>query len=858
MKQHQKIYLKNYKVPEFLVNEAELAFNLEAQETIVVSTLQIVRNGKHKKPLILDGHELVLLEILLNDMPLAAKAYQIKDGKLIIPNVPNKFYLSTTVAINPQSNKALEGLYISNNIFCTQCEAHAFSKITYCIDRPDVMTKFTTTITADKSKYPVLLSNGNLIESGKLSNNRHFVTWQDPSLKPCYLFALVAGDLLHIADKFVTKSKKKIDLAIYFEKGQQNKSDFAMQSLKKAMRWDEEVFGCEYDLDNYMIVAINDFNFGAMENKGLNIFNAKYVLADSKTATDDDYLYIENVVAHEYFHNWTGNRITCRDWFQLSLKEGLTMFRDQTFSADMTSQAIARIKDVNVLRSMQFIEDAGPLAHPVQPKSYMEINNLYTYTIYHKGAELIHMLRKILGDKAFYRAVRSYIKKYDGKAATIENFLQVLAKVGKINLQQFAKWYHEKGTPILDVESFYDKKQQTLTLTVTQDRDFYIPLEIGFLAKTGKEMPLKPAFKTDNKNLLTITRKKQQFKFMDVSERPVLSLLRNFSAPVKVNYSYTDEELLCIIKHDSDAFCRFDAWQTLATRLIKKLCKNRKEVIGQEIFDALWFIITSKNIANDLKALLLMLPNYSYLTTVITPIDVDGICFARERLNDLIAENLENEFFVTYKKLAVKKAYTTDYVSMARRSLRNLCLSYLVRLQRKNYTKLAVTQFNSADNMTDVLASLRAVNDFNIPERALLFDKFYQRWHKEDLVINKWLELQASTNLPNALALIKKLQQSKVFRIDNPNKVYALLRTFAQSNLPRFHAKNGAGYEFLAEQIIKIDKINPHLSANLIVYLANWQAFPELRRSLMRKQLQRISRAKLSKNLFELVEKSLN
>jgi aminopeptidase N len=829
------IYLKDYKIPYFLIEKVQLYFDLYEQHTLVKADLHIKRNGQHKKALVLNGEELDLLAVFLDDEPVD---YKQDKEHLTINNVPDDFRLQTKVKIKPQKNTQLEGLYKSKNIFCTQCESHGFRRITYFLDRPDVMSRFTTTICASKKNYPVLLSNGNLIAKGTAKNHRHWVIWQDPLLKPAYLFALVAGNLEHISDKFITKSGRKVALKVYVEKGYKKQCWHALRSLQKAMQWDEQVFGREYDLDIYMIVAISDFNMGAMENKGLNIFNNKYVLADRQTATDEDYINIEHVVAHEYFHNWTGNRVTCRDWFQLSLKEGLTMFRDQLFSE--TFHPAVRIKNIDMVRSLQFPEDASPIAHPVRPKSYISMNNFYTVTVYNKGAEIIRMLHTILGAKKFRKGMDLYFKRHDGHAVTIDDFVQALQDASQIDLSKFKKWYDKSGTPVLDVKSEYNAKNKNFTLTVKQNRDFHIPLAISLVDKKGKNT------KT---TVLNIKNKIETFKFKNINTQPVLSLLRNFSAPVKLNYSYTNEDLMFLMQHDEDNFSRWNAAQSLAVNIILSLISDYQN--NKELSLDAGFIKAFKNILHDNKldktfiTLMLTLPNTAYLIELMDVADINAIFYVCEFIKSKLAENLQQDLLNCYRR--VKE-----------RSLKNLCLYYLMYLPEQRIIDFALHQFNNAKNMTDIIGSLRALVDIDVPERERALTSFYNKWQHEDLVINKWLELQAIAKLPNTLKNVKALLKHPAFNIKNPNKVYALIRTFSKNNQIQFHDKTGRGYKFVADQVLKIDKFNPQVAASIVGVFSNWRKFDKNRVQLIKKQLKRIkNEPSLSKNVHEIVSKSL-
>lgn len=864
-KKHHLIYLKDYKIPAFLITQVNLHFDIFPTETIVKTSLQIKRNGKHRRALILNGEELELLEINLNKAALPKTNYKITSEHLIINQVPNNFTLQTTVKIKPHLNKHLSGLYISKNVYCTQCESEGFRRITYFLDRPDVMSKFTTTICANNKEYPVLLSNGDLVKHQKLPNNRHLATWNDPSLKPCYLFALVAGDLACLEDEFLTKSKKKVSLKIYANKYQIDKCAFAMQSLKQSMAWDEKVFGCEYDLKTYMMVAISDFNFGAMENKGLNIFTARRIIADPKTATDDDYLNIARTVGHEYFHNWTGNRITCRDWFQIALKEGLTEFREQLFSGVIASKDVQRIRDANAILALQFPEDASPMAHPVQPKSYIEISNFYTITVYYKGAELIRMLCTIVGEKNFYKGMRLYFSRYDAKAVTIEDLIAVIQEASGINLTAFKKWYDKAGTPILDIRSKYDQKAKTFELIIKQNTNLPIPLAIGLLNPQGEELDLQlidePKTKKITTKILLLNSKQQRFKFSKILQKPALSLLRDFSAPVKINYQYSATELQFLMAHDQNAFSRWHAGQRLMINiileLIAKFQKQELLTLDNSLLVALQHILNHESLDNEFKALLLSMPNQNYLMESMTKIDVEAIHQVYEFIQNEIAKYLTKDLLRWYKLLAKDNNSDIDPQSIGNRALKNLCLGYLARLKNDVVVKLCMQQFSKAKNMTDTIGSMRPLMDLDVPERKLVLKKFFHEWLHDDLVISKWLELQAASKLPDTLDTVESLIKHSVFKLDNPDKVYALIRTFCRPTNLLFHNKTGRGYKFLVNQVLALDKINPHIAAHIVEPLLRWHKMDEKRQILMRKQLERIKKTlTLSKNVAEIVGKA--
>jgi aminopeptidase N len=872
-KQVQKqteIRLKDYTPPDFLIDSVFFHFDLNEEVTLVKAMLQMKRNPKSKNKnaeLKLNGEEIVLRSVSVNGKVLRQEKYKITPEFLIIDKLPKQFTLETEVEIKPQNNTTLSGLYKSSGNYCTQCEPHGFRRITYFLDRPDVMTRFTTTITADKKLYPVLLSNGNLIETKQLGANRHSVKWEDPSLKPSYLFALVAGKLDCLEDKFITMSGKTVALKLYVEQGKLNQAQFAMKSLQQAMRWDEQTYGREYDLAIYMIVAVSDFNMGAMENKGLNLFNDRYILANPKTATDDDFINISSVIGHEYFHNWTGNRITCRDWFQITLKEGLTIFRDQGFTASVNSPIVKRIQDVNIIRGVQFAQDAGPMAHSIRPDHYIEVNNFYTVTVYNKGSEVIRMMRTLLGPEKFRRAMDLYFKRYDGQAVTTSEFVKSMEDAGHIDLTQFQLWYSQAGTPVLDIKSNYNKTKKTYTLTVAQScpptpgqrskKPYHIPIAVGLLdAKTGKDL-LQPATQ-----ILQLKKKKQSFTFKDIAQAPIPSLLRDFSAPVKLQYNYGDAELLFLLKHDSDGFNRWDAGQTLATKIIFQLVKqyrqNKALKLAPAYVDAFHQLLVDKTIDLQLLTQMLQLPRMAYLIEQMKVADIEALHHVREFIKTELTQQLQANFFADYDRYYSTHAYQFSTQAIGRRQIANLCLSYLMQLDKPDIRELCLQQMRKADNMTNELGGLSALINADCVERKTALSEFYKKWEKENLVIDKWFSLQALSNLPNTLDVVKDLLNHPAFNIKNPNRARALIGAFVQYNYINFHDKSGKGYEFLADQIQIIDPMNPQLSARLIDPLIHWRKFDKNRQKLMCKQLKRIAQLpKLSKDVYEIVTKSL-
>lgn len=869
-KKQIEIRLKDYTVPDFLIDSVIFNFDLHEEFTLVKAVLQMKRNPASKSKnavLKLNGEELVLRAVSVNGKTLTEDKYEITPEHLMIPKLPKQFTLETEVEIKPQNNTALSGLYKSSGNYCTQCEPHGFRRITYFLDRPDVMTRFTTTISADKKLYPILLSNGNLIQTKQLDANRHWVKWEDPSLKPSYLFALVAGKLECLEDKFVTMSGKPVVLKVYVEQGKLNQAQFAMKSLQQAMRWDEQTYGREYDLDMYMIVAVGDFNMGAMENKGLNLFNDRYILANPKTATDDDFINIASVIGHEYFHNWTGNRITCRDWFQITLKEGLTIFRDQGFTASINSPIVKRIQDVNVIRGVQFAQDAGPMAHSIRPEAYIEVNNFYTVTVYNKGSEVIRMMRTLLGPEKFRRAMDLYFKRHDGQAVTTREFVKAMEDTGRINLTQFLRWYSQAGTPTVAIKSKYNKAKKTFTLTMTQScpptpgqrskKPFHIPVAVGLLdAKTGKDL-LQPVTQ-----ILQLKKKTQRFVFKNIAQAPIPSLLRDFSAPVKLHYNYTDAELLFLLKHDSDGFNRWDAGQTLATKIIFQLVKQYRQKktlkLSSAYVDAFHQLLVDKTVDLQLLAQMLQLPRMSYLIEQMKVADVEALHHVREFIKTELVQQLQANFFADYNRYYSAQSYQFSPSAIGRRQIANLCLSYLMQLHQTDIRELCLQQVREADNMTNEIGGLSALINADCVERTTALSEFYKKWEKENLVIDKWFSLQALSNLPNTLDVVKKLTTHPAFNIKNPNRVRALVGAFASNNYINFHDKSGKGYEFFADQILIIDPMNPQLSARLIDPLIHWRKFDKNRQKLMRQQLKRIGQLpKLSKDVYELVTKSL-
>ncbi|NBS25811.1 MAG: aminopeptidase N [Gammaproteobacteria bacterium] len=876
--QAKTIYLKDYTPPDYLIDETHLTFQLFETHTMVHSRLVMRKNPaaeRHGGVLVLNGAELELDELVVDGKALDQAAYSVDGEELSVPGVPDDFILECVTKIKPQENTSLEGLYKSRVMFCTQCEAEGFRKITYYLDRPDVLSSFTTRIEADKALYPVLLSNGNNIGSGDLDNGRHWVAWEDPFKKPSYLFALVAGDLKPVDDTFTTCSGREVELRIFVEEKDLDKCDFALASLKKAMRWDEEVYGREYDLDIFMIVAVDDFNMGAMENKGLNIFNSSCVLAKPETSTDQAFQRIEAIVAHEYFHNWSGNRVTCRDWFQLSLKEGFTVYRDSEFSADVGSRAVKRVEDVSFLRTIQFAEDSGPLAHSVRPESYMEISNFYTVTIYEKGAEVVRMQANLLGPELFRKGTDLYFERFDGQAVTTEDFVSTMEEVSGINLGQFRRWYTQAGTPRLEVSGKFDAEASTFTLHVKQScpptpaqpekEPFYIPLTVGLLSEEGESLPLTLAGESvGDEAVLHVSEAQQDFVFEKIRSQPVPALLRGFSAPVKLHYPYSRDELMLMMQHENDGFARWEAAQQLALLVLGDLQSGRNEV-DERLVSAFTSVLSAALDDSQDKAMLanlLILPSEAYLAEIAEVVDVDAIHQARESLRRHLASALDEQFLAVYQHCSSDASYVFNADEVARRSLKNSVLNYLVALDKEAYWSLARAQYDSATNMTDSSAALRAVvNNPGADSQGLkqeLLDHFYNTWQDETLVIDQWFAMQSAASIPDNLSRVKALMAHEAFDIRNPNKVRSVIGAFCHNNAVGFHQLDGSGYDFLAEQVIALNEINPQIASRLLTPLTRWKKYGEQRQQLMQAALRRVLELRgISKDVYEVVSKSL-
>jgi aminopeptidase N len=882
------IYLKDYTPPPFLISTIALDVDIRDDHALVRASLALARNPKSAdllSPLVLEGEDLELVSVALDGRTLAPREYVLSEESLSLAKVPDRFTLETVSRIQPQKNTRLEGLYATGTGFVTQCEAQGFRRITWFIDRPDVMARYTTTIHAERERYPVLLSNGNLTASGEEAGGRHYATWNDPFPKPSYLFAMVAAKLEKLEDSFRTRSGREAKLALYVEPGKLDQCGFAMRCLKSAMKWDEEVFGLELDLDGYIIVAVGDFNSGAMENKGLNIFNTKYVLARPDTATDIDYQNIDRVVAHEYFHNWTGDRVTCRDWFQLSLKEGLTVFRDQEYGADMYSRAVQRIQEVRGLRAAQFPEDAGPMAHPVRPAAYMEIRNFYTMTVYEKGAEVVRMQHTLLGARAFRAGMDLYFKRHDGQAVTTDDFVQAMQDASGIDLSQFRRWYEQAGTPLVKAEGKYDAAAMRYTLTLAQScpptpgqeakLPFHIPFALGLVGPDGTDMALtlegEDAGDTSSSaqqnreitRVLSLKQARQSFVFTNVPAAPVPSLLRNFSAPVNVNYDHSDADLTHLMAHDSNAFNRWEAGQRLALALILRDVRARRANAAGGLTAPQAFIAAFARVLEyapgdpAFGAEALSMPAEIHVAEQLEEVDPDAIHAARNGLRLQLAQALRRELLAAWHAHVVPGPYSPDAAAAGKRALRNLCLGYLMELDERASRDLAFAQFESADNMTDAMAALSALANCDCAERTQALDAFYAKWKDEPLVVDKWLAVQASSRLPGTLGEVKKLLMHPAFDIRNPNKVYALIRSFCGNHV-RFHAADGGGYAFLADQVIAIDAFNPQVAARMARAFDRWKKFDAGRRQHASTALVRIRDAQgLSKDVAEIVGKAL-
>ncbi len=876
----QPTYLSDYQPPAFRVTHTELKFDLDPSNTRVTALLHLERHPDSDpgRPLTLNGEKLSLQRIAIDGQELQEGEYRLDEKSLTIDNPPERMRLETEVVVDPASNTALQGLYVSNGMFCTQCEAEGFRRITFYPDRPDVMATFATTVIGDKTQLPVLLSNGNPVERGELPNGKHFVTWEDPHPKPSYLFALVAGQLEKVEDHFTTMSGREVLLQIWVEPQNLDKTEHAMRSLKASMKWDEETYGREYDLDRFMIVAVDDFNMGAMENKGLNIFNSAAVLTHPQTATDAAFQRVEGVVAHEYFHNWSGNRVTCRDWFQLSLKEGFTVFRDQGFTADMNSAPVKRIQDVSFLRTAQFAEDSGPTAHPVRPDHYIEITNFYTLTIYEKGSEIVRMLRHLLGWETFRKGSDLYFERFDGQAVTIEDFVGCMAEVSGLDLDQFMRWYSQAGTPEIDASGDYDYAKGEYHLTLRQrtpatadqpdKQPLHLPVKVGLVGtKSGEDLRLTLEDPEDQANLdkggvLHLRQEEQTFIFTGLDEAPIPSLLRGFSAPAKLRFPYGRDELAFLLMHDVDGFNRWDAGQRLAMLALDDLIAAHRngveKVMDSRVVDAFRSLLTTPTEDKAVLAEMLTLPSEAYIAEQQPVVDVDAIHAARSFVKQSLAYALRDEFLAIYQANQIEAAYAPSAGQIAQRSLKNVALSYLMSIEDEQGVALAQQQFEADHNMTDVRAALTLLvhsSRGDIADPAL--KAFGEKWAHDPLVMDQWFSLQVTRPQSDALDRVKYLMAHPAFSLKNPNRVRALIGAFVGQNRVNFHRLDGEGYKLLADVVIELNKLNPEIAARIITPLTRWQRFDEQRQALMKAELERIRAEDLSPNVYEVVEKAL-
>ena len=868
------IRLQDYSPPAYLVDSVDLDFDLREEGTRVVARLALRRNPDSTGgELRLDGEELQPVWVRLDGSELAADRYRIDPEGLTLFDPPAAFVLESEVILAPERNTRLEGLFRSGGIFCTQCEPEGFRRITWFIDRPDVMARYSVRLEADRALYPVLLSNGNPRESGELPGGRHYAVWEDPFPKPSYLFALVAGDLEWVEDWHRTPSGRDVRLRIYVDRGNTDKCAHAMRSLELAMRWDEERYGRECDLDVYNVVAVNDFNMGAMENKGLNIFNARFVLARPETATDQDFLGIEGVIAHEYFHNWTGNRITCRDWFQLSLKEGFTVFRDQEFSADAGARGIKRIEDVRLLRSHQFAEDASPMAHPVRPDAYIEINNFYTATVYEKGAEVVRMQARLLGPELFRKATDLYFERHDGQAVTTEDFVRCMADASGRDLSLMQRWYDYAGTPDVGVSASYDPQAATYILDMVQSLPdtpgqtgkppLPIPVVTGLVGRDGRDLAvrLEDSAEPATEHTLELSETRQRFVFHGVHEEPVPSMLRGFSAPVRLSFDYSDDQLMFLMANDSDGFNRWDTAQTLVRRVLLDMVdayrRGIEMAVPEGLLEAFAQTLSLASGEAALAAEILSLPSIGYLGDFMETVDVDALHLARETLRVSVGRALNAELQQAYEALEEPGPYRPEPDAIGRRSLRNCVLGYLVAAGGEAGIALCRAQYDAAHNMTDVLAAMRLLADHDHPDRDAVLADFEQRWRGDPLVMDKWFAVQAMSTRPDVLAEVRRLQGHPVFSMHNPNRVRALVGSFANANPLRFHAADGSGYAFLQEQVLALDPANPQVAARLLRAIARWRRYDSGRQEKMRAVLEAVVAAEVSKDLYEIASKSL-
>ena len=864
----------DYRPAPYRITRTELEFHLDETATRVFATIQVERQGDAAGPLVLDGEQLKLVDIKLDGRPLDKAAFEITPEHLIIRNPPaTRFRIDTAVEINPAANTALSGLYMSDGMFCTQCESEGFRRITYTYDRPDNMSVYRVRMIADRARFPILLSNGNPSGYTTLPGGRHMAEWDDPFPKPSYLFAIVAGDLAQREDTFVTRSGRRVKLGIYVTHGNEDKVDFAMGALKRSMKWDEDAFGREYDLDVFNIVAVSAFNFGAMENKGLNIFNDKLVLARPDTATDTDYDQIEAVIGHEYFHNWSGNRVTCRDWFQLSLKEGFTVFRDQAFSADMRSAAVERIGDVRALRLRQFQEDAGPLAHPIRPDQYVTIDNFYTATVYEKGAEIVRMLQTLLGTEGFRKGCDLYFARHDGTAATCEDFVKSMEDATGTDLAQFRLWYSQAGTPVIEGRGTYDAAAQTYLLTLKQTvpdtpgqtgkKPMHIPVTVGLVGRrSGADLATTQEGRSATSHVLSLTSAEQTFRFTGVGEEPVASIGRGFSAPARFDMQLAPEDRAFLMARDSDPFNRWESGQKLATEVLRRMTADARAgktpVADSRFVEAFGDLLSDMRRDPAFTAMAAALPTEMELAQGLEDADPDAIHLARETLRKALASTYRGKLHEIYANLKSNEPFSPDAVSAGRRALRNACLRYLTAEDTPATRSLAFEHFRAADNMTDAVAGLLCLVDMGGSEGNKALESFHDKWKANPLVIDKWMTIQAQSSNPGTLQRVKDLTTHAAFNLANPNRVRALVGAFVMGNQLRFHAPDGSGYAFLADTVLRLDGVNPQVAARLCGAFETWRRFDKGRQALIRRELARIAAAPgLSRNVREIVEKTL-
>ncbi|OBS97707.1 aminopeptidase N [Vibrio tasmaniensis] len=861
----QAKYRKDYQSPSHTISEIDLTFDLYDSASIITA-VSSVKQEKESSTLVLDGEGLKLVSVLVEGKEWTQ--YEQSETLLTLNDLPKDFTLTIVTEVDPEGNSALEGLYKSGGAFCTQCEAEGFRRITYYMDRPDVLAKFTTTVIADKAENPFLLSNGNRVDEGEAENGRHWVKWQDPHPKPAYLFALVAGDFDVLRDAYTTQSGRNVDLEIFVDKGNLDRANHAMVSLINSMKWDEERFDLEYDLDIYMIVAVDFFNMGAMENKGLNVFNSKFVLANDQTATDTDYLGIEAVIGHEYFHNWTGNRVTCRDWFQLSLKEGLTVFRDQEFSSDLGSRAVNRINNVRIIRGPQFAEDASPMSHPIRPEKVIEMNNFYTLTVYEKGSEVIRMIHTLLGEEGFQKGMKLYFERHDGTAATCEDFVAAMEDASGVDLSQFRLWYSQSGTPTLSVESHYDAEKKEYTLTTrqvtaptheqTEKQALHIPLDIELYTASGEVIELQCNGQPIH-NVLDVKEAEQTFVFENVNEQPVPSLLREFSAPVKLEYNYSDEELIFLMVNARNEFSRWDAGQMLLAKYIRSNVDNvqqgQKFALSSEVVDAFRGVLLSDSLEPAFIAEMLSLPSHNEVSGWYERVDIDAVASVLHSMKVTLAKELEDELAAVYHSNALAE-YTIDHDSIGKRTLRKVCLSYLAHTEKGN--DLVVAMYQQANNMTDTMAAMGAANSAQLPCRETLMADYSDKWKHDGLVMDKWFALQGTNPSSNALEVIKASMSHQAFSLKNPNRTRNLVGSFLNMNPVQFHDKSGLGYEFAGEILRELNSSNPQVASRLIDPLLKFRKYDEERQALIKKELETLKNMdNLAKDLFEKVTKAL-